>query len=207
VIVPPIVKTIGHYVGLVAVGAGIVIGVEYCRTREAKKALELKPAIVSNTASIDAAAKTQVKTNSDYLKSTGSFKTAAENAHKTPGIAPTTLACFDSALVVISKCDARHSADTALIGLYKKRAQLFEDEAVAARRGKFFGLTGAVGYSGTYGAPAGRVGVALNFADHWSAIGTYDVAAKIRRDSTGGVKVDWKPSNFVGLEYHFGGRH
>jgi hypothetical protein len=38
-------------------------------------------------------------------------------------------------------------------------------------------------------------------------IGTYDETAKIRKDEAGKLKTDFRPSSFVGLQYHFGGRH
>jgi len=77
-----------------------------------------------------------------------------------------------------------------------------EDEAVRARRGRLFQVTTAGGYDPLWGAPALRAGVELNFSDHWSAIGTADIAAKIKRDST-----ITRRSAFIGLNYRFGGRN
>jgi hypothetical protein len=174
---------------LVAVGAGAVVGWRYLRDREARQTIEAKPAIAENQRSIDTATTTNVLRSSEYHTAVGGFRKAAAAARSNPRTTLETRACYDAGVAVISRCDSLHASDTTLIALYRKRAELMEGEAVRARRGRLLQVTAAPGYDPLWGAPA-------------AVIGTYDIAAKIRRDST-----TWRRSSFVGLNYRFGGRN
>lgn len=185
-------------ISLVALGAGGYFAWRWNSDRNNKKELELKPAIVTNTAAIDTATRIQSKANAAYHASSSSFLTAAAHARASPTTTPEVKACFDAGVSVISKCDSLKAADDSLIALYKKRAQLMEDEAIIARRGKLLSFSAAAGYEPFYKAPALRGGVELNFSNNWSAIATADIAAKARSET--------QRSGFVGLNYHFGGR-
>ena len=194
------------YLGLAAVGAGALYGVQCYREKSARDAIKAKPLIVENAAQIDTARAAQILTGRAYVSSVGGFRAVAAEVRSNPSSTPAARACVDRAEEVISRCDARHAADTTLIALYRKRAALMEDEAVRARRGKFLVFSAAGGYQPIEKAPAGRLGVDVNFSDRWSATGTFDAAAALERDSAGKVKPDFRPSAFVGLKYSFGGR-
>jgi hypothetical protein len=187
---------------LIAVGAGAVVGWRYLRDRDARQTIEAKPAIAENQHEIDAATAHNTVHAREYRSAVQGFRTAAATARANPRTTSETRACYDAGVAVISRCDSLHASDTTLIALYRKRAELMEGEAVRARRGRLLQLTAAPGYDPLWGAPAARVGLELNATDHWSVIGTYDVAAKIGRDST-----TWRRSSFVGLNYRFGGRN
>jgi hypothetical protein len=207
VIMPPFLRsTVGIIVAVVlalGVGAGAVFAWRWNQDRLARNAIESKPAIAENAKAIDTATTTAVRTRGEYLTSAVGFKRSAATAAANPKTSPEVRACYDAGVAVISKCDSMHKADTTLIALYRKRAELMESEAIAARRGKLLGVSLALGYSPIEGAPAARGGVSLNVTDHWSVIGTYDETAKIRKDEAGKLKTDFRPSSFVGLQYHF----
>lgn len=200
-------KIVGSVLAIAALGVGIVLGVNYLRTREAKSAIESAPAIVANTKAIDTAKAAQVLTSGAYHSAVGGFRNFAGTVRGDPHSSPTTLACVDSTEKLISKCDARHASDTTLIALYRTRAELMEEEAVRARRGKFFAPFVAGGYEPLKKLGAGRVGADLNFSDKWSVTGTFDEALRIERVKAGRMKTSFEPSAFVGVKYHFGGRH
>jgi hypothetical protein len=138
----------------------------------------------------------------EYHSAVGGFTRAAAVARSNPSTPPTTRACYETGLSVISRCDSLHQSDSALIALYAKRDTLLTDVAVRARRGRLIQVTAAGGYDPFWAAPAARVGIELNFSDHWSAIGTADIAAKIGPDST-----QTRRSGLLGLNYRFGGRN
>lgn len=200
-------RLIAGIVSLVAIGAGAYFGWRWKADRDNKRAIEAKPAIAANTVAIDTATKIESKANAAYRGSAVLFQNAAGTARANPKTTPEVKACYDQGIAVISKCDSLHTADTTLIALYKKRAQLMEDEAIAARRGKLLAFTLAGGYEPIRKGPTGRLGVSLNYSDNWSAIGTFDQSAKFQKDSTGKIRTTFYPSAFVGFEYHFGGRH
>lgn len=207
---PPFLRTtVGIIVAIVlaiGAGAGSVFAWKFFRDRSARQEIKAKPVIAENQKAIDSVTPIAVKARTEYLTSSAGFRKAAAAATSNPSTTPAVRACFDSGLAVISKCDSMHKADTTLIALYRQRAELMEEEAIRAKRGKLFDLTLAAGYEPLLGAPAGRAGLSVNVADHWSVVGTYDQAAKFRKDSTGRLKTDLRPSSFVGLQYHFGGR-
>ena len=186
-------------ISLIAIGAGAYFGWRWKTDRDNRQAIEAKPAIVANTVAIDTATVIQTHATGAYHSAVGGFLTSANRAKANPATTPEVKACYDAGIAVISKCDSMHTADTTLIALYKKRAKLMEDEAIAARRGKLLAFTLAGGYEPFYKAPALRGGVELNFSNNWSVIGTADIAAKARSET--------QHSGFVGLEYRFGGRH
>lgn len=194
-------------VSLVAIGVGAVFGWRYFRDKDSREEIAAIPAIAENQRLIDTVIITRARTGAEYLTAVGGFRSRARTAREDPQSSPAVRACYDAGLAVISKCDSARKADSTLIDAYRRRSELMEDEAVRARRGKLLSLTGAVGYNWVQSAPAGRVGVGINFSDNWSITTTFDQAAKIKRDSTGKIKTEWLPSSFVGLQYHFGGRH
>jgi hypothetical protein len=180
-----------------------VVGWRYLRDREARQTIEAKPAIAENQRDIDTAtAHNTVHAPRVSIGCSGIPYSCDCCSIEPAYYTPETRACYDAGVAVISRCDSLHASDTTLIALYRKRAELMEGEAVRARRGRLLQLTAAPGYDPLWGAPAARVGLELNATDHWSVIGTYDIAAKIRRDST-----TWRRSSFVGLNYRFGGRN
>lgn len=194
-------RAIVGVLSLIAIGAGGVFAWKYFRNREEKAAVESIPAVAENRRALDTATATNARRVTEYHSAVGGFTRAAAVARSNPSTPPTTLACYETGLSVISRCDSLHKSDSTLIALYAKRDTLLTDVAVRARRGRLIQITAAGGYDPLWGAPTARGGIELNVSDHWSLVGTVDQAYKISRDSTRSRR-----SGFVGLNYRFGGR-
>jgi hypothetical protein len=188
---------------LVALGAGGVFAWKYFRDREEKAAVESIPAVAENKRAIDTATATNVIRAAEYHSAVGGFTRAAAIARSNPSTQPETRACYEAGLSVISRCDSLHKSDSTLIALYAKRDTLLTDVAVRARRGRLLQVTAAGGYDPFWGAPAARVGIEINFSDHWSLIGTGDQAFKFSRE----FSTQTRRSGLIGLNYRFGGRN
>jgi hypothetical protein len=189
-------------VSLAAAGSGGYYAWRYFNNRDAVAAVNAAPEIAHGKVVIASRKKTVARNKAALDSGIADFNAARDAARADTSTPPSTNACYDKGVDVITKCKKLQFSYDSLAAAQDTQITRLTDLAVSLRRGKLFALSAGLGYEPFWKAPAARAGLEINVSDRWSATGTVDAAAKIGRDST-----TWRRAGFVGLNYHFGGRH